>query len=448
MSGTTQRPEMTLSQSRAGAFTLAFVSFIVTVAIVLGTVVDMRRAFLLPSSAYSKLGAPSAFLRFTPYHLIILVLGLLSAWVAFRLMRQAERTLLIDFSRWRTALTSILMVLLIVDLFIYRGVQADRVATAGKLGISKTFNLDALPTWLRPLGEAANFMLVVWHATFLGILIGALFLTLLFSSERLKGIFGLRGLRAHLLGSASALAYPFCSCCAGPLGASLYRGGASLDTTLAFVVAAPLLNITTLLLAVTLLPAEYALLRIAGGVLIAVFGTWLVVRAVRGYVLVAAPPPQTPVLRFFEALTRPFTFEQVLAGRPLTTPSELVSAWLRTAWRLALVAVPTLFIAATVVGWIGPIVFSLTGGNSFAAVLLASALGVFIMIPTWTELAVAIPLLNEGLTGPAAALLLSLPATSVPSLVIFGSALRSWRVPLLLLLVVFVVSVIAGIVFL
>ena len=451
MSGAVSPLGAARSQRQAIALVVSLGLFVVAFAVVLATVVDMRRAFLLESAAYRKLGAPSAFLSYTPWHLVVLVGALALSIAAYRLLRGVEQQLQ-DASGLRQArnvLAGLLMVLLVVDLFVYRIVQAERVASAGKAGIAKTFALDSLPTWLRPIGEAANFLLVVWHATTLGILLGALFLVLLCASPRLQRVYELRGFRAHVLGSASAVVYPFCSCCAGPLGASLYRGGASLESSLAFVVAAPLLNVTTLFLATALLPAEFALLRIAGGVALAVFGTWLVALAVRRRPpVVMGAGPAGRQLRWLERFLRVFSFEQHLAGRRIETPSELVGAWLRTAWVIARVAVPMLFIAAAVVGWAAPILTALGGGNTVGTVLFATLVGVLFMIPTWTELAIAAPLIQQGMTGPAAALLLALPAVSLPSLVIYGAALRDWRVPALMVVVVAAVSIVAGIIFL
>lgn len=442
-------PQSALTRGSTGRYSLVLTGFLVALAVTLLTVVDMRRAFFLAPSAYSKLGAPSAFLNYTPWHVVVLIVAVSAAWGCYRLLRREEAILgaTSELRRMRNIMATVVMLFLIVDLFIYRGVQAERIAEAHRLGISQTFNLAALPSWLRPLGEAANFLLVVWHATLLGILIGALFLVLLCTSQRLKRTYGLTGFRAHLLGGASAVAYPFCSCCAGPLGASLYRGGASLESTLSLAVGAPLLNITTLFLATTLLPADFALLRIVGAVLLTVFGTWLVTRAVRERPPVVVSASQQRSLRLLERLIQPFAFERVAAAHPVETPSDLVRAWLRTAWAIGRVAVPTLFIAAAVIGWVAPILLSLGGGNDLATVVIAALLGVLFMVPTWTELAIAGPLIQQGLTGPAAALLLALPAVSLPSLVILGAALRSWRIPLALVLVVLVASVLAGILF-
>ncbi len=442
------RQPATTFQGFSSSYMLALSGFLLCVIVILLTVVDMRRAFLFPSDAYTRIGAPSAFLSLTPGHLVVLGLSLAAAWLAYRAMSKREHELRVsgaDLRGARTALAAVLMIVLIIDLFIYRTVQAARTVEAGRLGISKTLSLDAVAIWLRPVAEAANFLLVVWHATLLGILIGALILTLLCSTDGLKRLLSLTGLPGHLAGSMTAVAYPFCSCCAGPVGASLYRGGASLEATMAFVVAAPLLNVTTLFLAVTLLPANFALLRVLGGVALAVFGTLLAARLVRGQLAVATSGRG---LRFLERLYRLSAFEQTLEGRALDMPSALVGAWLRTAWVIGRVAVPTLFVTAAVVGWLMPILLSLGGGNDFAMVLAAATIGTLLMVPTWTEIAVALLLIEKGLTGPAAALLLALPAVSLPSLAIFGAALQSWRVPALMAAVVFLSGIIAGALFL
>lgn len=78
---------------------------------------------------------------------------------------------------------------------------------------------------------------------------------------------------------------------------------------------------------------------------------------------------------------------------------------------------------------------------------MATTFGVLFVSPTWTEIAFALPLIKRGLTGAAAALLVALPATSLPSLVDFGAALRDWRVPVALVAIVSAVSVLAGLLF-
>src|SRR5436190_18292 len=121
--------------------------------------------------------------------------------------------------------------------------------------------------WMRPAAQATSYLLTVWHATMIGILISGLTLTVL--TRWIEPYFVRQGLGGSLFGALFALPQPFCSCCSSVMAPSLVRRGASTNFILAFVLGAPLLNVTTIVLAIALLPAPFAVLRIAGGVGIA-----------------------------------------------------------------------------------------------------------------------------------------------------------------------------------
>lgn len=414
--------------------------------------VDASRGVLLPLSEYVRVGAPSAFLYLSPVQGLLVLPAVAGLWGAYRGLQRSERRLIMVMRSellgpLRLVLVSGIMILLIIDLFTYRSVQAERLATAGRVGLSRAFDFALLPPVLWPLAEAVNLLLLSWHSISLGIVIGAVLLVLLQASQQVRRVLCSDGLSAHLVGSLSAIAYPFCSCCAGPMGASLYRGGASLGASLAFVVAAPLLNVTSFFLAFLLLPPEYFALRLLSGVGLAVFGTWLVVR-VAGRDALRHVVTGARRLTVLERLTTAFAFEREFSGRSLETPVQIIQAWVRASWIIARVAIPVFLVSATAIGWVTPILLSLGGHNSFWLVLVATTFGVLFVSPTWTEIAFALPLIERGLTGAAAALLVALPATSLPSLVDFGAALRDWRVPVALVAIVSAVSVLAGLLFL
>jgi uncharacterized membrane protein YraQ (UPF0718 family) len=423
--------------------------FLGFVGLLLLTVVDLRRGVLLPPSLYTKVGSPSAILYVHPVHLLMLFAALLGSAGVYRALIREEGGALaagVDLPRARNLTAGVLLAALVVDLFVYRSVQAARIVHAGNLGVSFAFPVWSFPGWTRPVAEAVNYLLVVWHATALGILIGGLLLVLLRmpgGATGLERMLRARGLRAHVAGSLLALPYPFCSCCAGPLGASLSRAGTGLDALLSFLVASPMLNLTTLVLATVLLPAPYALLRVLGGVVLAVFGAYLVLRALRasGRVVVYRPSPWTDRLAGLLAL------EHGLAEADARTPATFVAAWLRTSWRLARAAIPVLFLSAILTGALAPVILSFAGRNDLPSTLKAAAAGTLLMIPTWTELAVARPLIQQGVTGPAAALLLTLPAVSLPSLAVVGMALGDYRPCALLAGMVFLAGVLAGVAF-
>lgn len=446
---TTYLPAVAVDQRR---YYLSLGGFLASLAILLFTVVEMRRAILFPLSDYLKVGAPSAILYLDPRHIPLLVLGGLGVWLAYRSFARMEGRLKgygLDLKALANLLAIAIMALLVVDLLTYRGVPASRIAAAGKMGVGQAIPVKAFPVWLAPLAQGIDYMALVWHATTLGILIGALFLSAMPPS--LKSLLSGRGFKAHLAGTALAIPHPFCSCCSAPIGAALYRGGTALGPTLAFVVSSPMLNPTSLILAATLLPGDFALLRIAGGLAVGLFLTYAVALAASQWVSVAPPEPRPN--RLAELATSAagrysqlFRFEDFLNRSAVDSPAALISTWLALAWRLARVVVPVLFVGAVVTAAIVKVLPSPSG--DLPGIVAAAAFGTLLMVPTWTEIPVAAGLIREGLSGPAAALLLTLPAVSIPCLLIVWGAIRSLRVVLLLGALVFLVGVLAGAIYL
>ncbi|MSQ40450.1 MAG: permease [Dehalococcoidia bacterium] len=436
---------------RRGGYYLSLAAFAASVALLLFTVVDIRRAFLFPAADYFRVGSPSTILSLDARHVPLLALGILGAWLAYGFMVRLERRLKGPESNLSTLarlLAVVIGVLLVADLFIYRGVPAARIAETGKLAVGQAIPPYAFQGWLLPLGQGLNYMALVWHATALGILLGALFLCV--GQEFLTRLLGGKGFKAHVAGVVLAVPQPFCSCCAAPVGAALYRGGASLGPTLAFVVSSPMLNPTALILATLLLPGEYALLRIAGGLAVGVLLTYVVSLVASRWVtipLVETRPNRLAKAstRLLEGYARLFRFGDDL-GRVVDSPANLVSSWLSMAWKLARVVVPVLLVSSVVTAAI-VMALPLPSGN-LLGVIAAAAFGTLLMVPTWTEIPIAAGLIKEGLSGPAAALLLTLPAVSVPGLAIVAGAVRSLRVALLLGLSIFVAGVGAGVLFL
>jgi uncharacterized membrane protein YraQ (UPF0718 family) len=78
------------------------------------------------------------------------------------------------------------------------------------------------------------------------------------------------GVMGSLAGALCAVPQPFCSCCAATMAPSFVRLGATTHFVLAFVVGAPMLNVTTIVLALAMLPTQFAVLRIGAGVVVTV----------------------------------------------------------------------------------------------------------------------------------------------------------------------------------
>ena len=346
-------------------------------------------------------------------------------------------------------LSLIILALLVIDLFAYRGVPAARSIASGRLAVD-WLGAFGVTGWGRPFAQATSFLLNVWHATMLGVLLSGLALTVLPVYLTLYMTRG--GFTGSVFGAMFALPQPFCSCCSSVMAPSFVRRGASTTFLLSFIIGAPMLNVTTMLLAFALLPAPFAITRIASGVVVTVLVTYLVARISHRWEGTNLPTPEsTPAggwMQRAEALyLRLFDLDRIIGRRRLETPSQLVGTWLRASGRIALVLVPTLWVWSVVASAMFQVLPS-AFGNNLASVVLSAVVGTFFMISTWSEIPMALQLIQSGFSGPAAALLVVLPAISLPCMMLLGGALQRFRVVALLSVGVMIVGIAAGALFL
>lgn len=419
--------------------------FVAFLALTLLALLDVRRGFLF--HAYP---VRTPFYVLAPIHGLMLASGLAGMIACYRGAASREARLS-DASRYVKGLTFAILALLVIDLFAYRGVPAARSMASGRINADWLQAFDAIG-WKRPFAQATSYLLTVWHATMLGILISGLTLSTL--PVYLKPYWTRGGFTGSLVGAMFALPQPFCSCCSSVMAPSFVRRGASTNFLLSFVIGAPMLNITTVVLSLALLPAPFAVTRIVAGLFVTVVVTYMVARIAAGWdhprAAMAGPGPDAGWLqRTLGACLRPFDGGRIAGSRGETveTPSQLFSAWLRASGRIALVLVPTLWAWSVVAAGIFqalPPAF----GNNLTSVVLAAVGGTFFMISTWSEIPIALQLIQSGIDGPAAALLVVLPAISLPCMMLLGGSLRRFRMIALLSAAVIVVGIAAGAMFL
>ncbi len=80
--------------------------------------------------------------------------------------------------------------------------------------------------------------------------------------------------------------------------------------------------------------------------------------------------------------------------------------------------------------------------------MLSAIVGTFFMISTWSEIPMALQLIQSDSNGPAAALLVVLPAISLPCMMLLGGSLQRFRSVALLSIAVMIVGIMAGSLFL
>lgn len=124
--------------------------------------------------------------------------------------------------------------------------------------------------------------------------------------------------------------------------------------------------------------------------------------------------------------------------------------WINSLWKMSLTIVPAYIISVFVLGafraWLFPELGGTAWGDSFLAVIGFAIAGTIFVIPTAAEIPIAQTFLKFGLgSGPASALIITLPVISLPSALMVRRAL-SWRTLTFLGIGVAVLGVIAGLI--
>lgn len=430
------RPTLGLS-----IYLISYVGLLIGLTLIFLAILDVRRGFLFASATgYWAYATRSPFGVLSLAHGALVGSGLIVSVVCFLALRYAESRVTREVNQRAVWVLALLMLcLLVIDLFTYRGVAAGRALSSGKLSADWLLGFN-WSGWWKPLGIAVSYGLTVWHATTLGLLLSGL--ALVYLPFRLGRVASRDGFAGGLLGTVMAVPQPFCSCCAVAWAPTLIRHGASNEFLLAFVVAAPMINITTLVLAGALLPSRFALLRVAVGIGLPVLLAYAVTR-------LAASKHRKPVIQvgtphqgLSEWLHRMWSGSEAPA-----TPTALVRRWLSTTAWLAAWFVPVMLlvgvVAAAVFEWMPDICM-----NNVWSVIIAAIAGTLMMISTWSEIPIAAQLIQAGCYGPAATLLVVLPPVSLPCLAILANCTGQVRLSLLLALAVMLVGVCVGLVYL
>lgn len=298
-------------------------------------------------------------------------------------------------------------------------------ADSGKPGTLPTFSGAWHFTWI--------YFQEVWKGFLVALLIAAIFDALVPRAWLLTILNRRTRLGQAVAGGVAALPSLMCTCCTSPLVVGLRKRGVSSTASLAYWVANPLLNPAVLVFLFLVAPWQFGVVRIMVGAAVVVGGSVLVTRLFG---------PKVP------DRDRPLPPELRTAGDP--DPGRLSQFPLRVArslLRLAVILIPLYFVVLYIVaffsGWLSD--FSgLDARLGIVAVLACAVLGTLLVIPTGGEIPVILALTAVGVgAGTAGALLITLPALSLPSMMMVGRAL-SWRITLGMATVVAAAGLLAG----
>jgi uncharacterized membrane protein YraQ (UPF0718 family) len=271
----------------------------------------------------------------------------------------------------------------------------------------------------------------VWKGFLVALVIAAVFDTLVPRAWLLRVMNRRTRLGQALAGGTAALPSLMCTCCTSPLAVGLRKRGVSTTASLAYWLGNPVLNPAVLVFLFLVTPWQFGVVRLLVGAAVVTAGAALVTRLFGPAGADAVLPPE---LRS-PGPPDPVSFRQF----PLR--------FARCFARLAVILVPAYllvtFLLGYVSGWLSGFA-SLDARLGIAAVAVCAVIGTLLVIPTGGEIPVVLALTATGAgAATVGALLITLPALSLPSMVMVGRAL-SWRVTLAMAGTVTVAGLAAG----
>ncbi|MDQ0010824.1 uncharacterized membrane protein YraQ (UPF0718 family) [Luteibacter jiangsuensis] len=313
----------------------------------------------------------------------------------------------------RTMRWSVLLLLAVAGLFYvkwypYYG-RAFMAADQHSIGHSILMGDQAsapAPSWNAALDYALAYGKAIWKAMVLGLLLGSGVQALL-PVNWVRRTLGKRGFRSTLAGGLLGVPGMMCTCCAAPVVVGLRKHQASPGASIAFWLGNTMLNPATLVFTGFVLGWHWTALRMVLGVPM-VFGLGYLANRMSGL-----EPSSAAVAPIAEA-----------------EPQSLVEVgrrWARIFTGMTLRLIPEYLVIVLLLGaaraWMFPHIGPDIGEHWFWIAAFAVA-GMLFVIPTAGEVPIVQAMLALGMGGgPAAALLMTLPPVSLPSLAMLGRSL-------------------------
>ena len=245
---------------------------------------------------------------------------------------------------------------------------------------------------------ALVYFLAVWKAAVLGVVLGSL-IQVLIPRDWLLRTLGQKRFSGTLFGTLFSLPGMMCTCCAAPVAAGMRRQRVSMGGALAFWMGNPLLNPATLVFMGFVLGWHFAAIRLVAG-LVTVLGVAMLVQA-----LVKEGQQQAEAVDI--TLTEP--------------QGSFMARWGKALWQLFWSTIPVYILAVLVLGAARVWLFPHADGaidNTLLWVIAMAIVGCLFVIPTAAEIPIVQTMMLAGMgTAPALALLITLPAVSLPSLI-------------------------------
>jgi uncharacterized membrane protein YraQ (UPF0718 family) len=320
----------------------------------------------------------------------------------------------------RTTFTGLAVVVVVAAVGLSWAKWLPYAQRAGALAASGSWKGSSILTTgagENPFARAWDFTLVygsaVWKALLVALVVATVVDVLVPRRWLVRALGRRTPLGGSMAGGLASLPGMMCTCCTAPLAVTMRRAGVPLPAALAFWLGNPVLNPAVLVFLALLAPPSWVAVRLGVGILLVLgFSTLVgVVVTRRGAAAGDVPAAREAV----QAADQPFRWAEV--------PRRLLARFAR----LAVVLVPEYLVVVFLVGLVGPPLGTFLGQRGALAVLVAALVGVVLVLPTAGEIPILLGLAAAGASlGVLGALLVALPAISLPSAVMVGRAL-GWR---------------------
>ncbi|GAB6989271.1 permease [Paenibacillus pini] len=284
--------------------------------------------------------------------------------------------------------------------------KAFTAASKHSIGSSILSMDQVAPSWHAAVTYAQTYFKSVWKAAVLGILLGSLVQVLL-PVRWLYKVLGKANFKSTLIGGVASLPGMMCTCCAAPVASGLRKRNVSVGAALAFWLGNPLLNPATLIFMAFVLSWKFTLLRLVLGIALT-FGVSYFANRFAGTAEVpdALDPENEPI--------------------EVQEQGTFMQRWMKSLWIMIISVVPAYLIAVLLLGAFQSTMFPVWVGGGIAAIIVFAIVGTLFVIPTAAEIPIIQSFLTLGIgTGPAASLLVTLPAVSLPSILIVAKSFPS-----------------------
>lgn len=272
------------------------------------------------------------------------------------------------------------------------------------------------------------YFLAVWKAAFLGLILGSL-IQVLIPRNWLLNTLGRSSFSGTVFGLIFALPGMMCSCCAAPVVVGMRKQQVAMGGALAFWIANPLLNPATLVFMGFVLGWQFTLIRLVAGII-----TVLIVAMV--------------VQKYSKEQSE---FQSIMVNDSVIIPTQgrFIVRWLNAFWSLFWNVVPVYVLVVFILGaasvWFFPHT-NIVSNNLFWVVIMA-LVGCLFVIPTAAEVPIVQAMMQIGMGfAPALTLLMTLPAVSLPSLIMLRKVFPTkalWLTATLVMLCGIVVGILA-----